>query len=69
MSTDRVGGAILDGGAVDNLCLDFLKGSSCVRAESVARLEAIKEKALARARRVVRVTGCVDGGLMLGLMP
>jgi len=62
--TDRVSGAIPDGGAVDNVCLDFSKGSSCIRAESVARSETVKEKALACARRAVRVTGCVDGGLL-----
>ncbi|KAG0644003.1 amidohydrolase [Tuber brumale] len=58
MPTDRVGGVITDGGVGNNVCPDFSKGSFGIRAESVERLEVVKEKVLGCARGAATATGC-----------
>ncbi|RPB05388.1 hypothetical protein L873DRAFT_1832640 [Choiromyces venosus 120613-1] len=58
MPTDRVSGVITDGGAANNVCPDFSKGSFGIRAESVGRLEVVREKVLGCARGAGVATGC-----------
>ncbi|CUS14885.1 unnamed protein product [Tuber aestivum] len=61
MPTDRVSGVITDGGAANNVCPDFSKGSFGIRAENVGRLEVVKEKVLNCARGAAKATGCECG--------
>jgi metal-dependent amidase/aminoacylase/carboxypeptidase family protein len=58
MPTDRISGVVVDGGAANNVCPDYSKGSFGLRAETVGRLAELKEKFVNCARGAATCTGC-----------